>query len=665
MPFSWIKGAKRPVTVNDLVGAGEYGKAIDLMRKEFSRRFPSTNERQRYAEVLVQAGRGAEAVPVLLGIADEQERYGFPDKALEALRCAAVIAPGQSEVKERLESFGGIPPAAPANEEPSARADEPHAAPQESGSAEEEGPGGEAVETRAAAVVAAAQPEPAPPYDELELVLVDGEERELTKPSFVPTPDNDDAGAPEPLAADAGDGDITATSIRVEPGVVDAEECGPVAPDAGGPEPEPGLLLPEEDLEPILFDENLEAALSADAQALLSERPGKDDPGSPEDEHHIHELLAGDARALLSDGPTRDEPGALLADGHPDEALAADARALLARRPAPDDRLRPAAVADSDEGIAADARNLLSEPQHDETHLFLSEDDLFGDMLSLLADTPMPPSEENESEDELDGLVRTLAENGASDGPTLGSVLFADLPREELRCAAEGLHRRTVALDDTVIREGEPGQSLFLIASGAVRIIVKGRHGQPFEIRRIEAGDFFGELAALSGKPRTATAVAATPCEMLEIDRGALDALVALRPAARPLLDAGRARRALSPEEIAVRSLPPEAADPRRAAEALRAQFAASDWSPRIRLHLSRVMLEAGRADDALATLTGVAEDLAQRGHAREAIAILKKAGRARRRGSEGSTEDAAFRERVELLLPETAELAARAAPSV
>jgi len=152
---------------------------------------------------------------------------------------------------------------------------------------------------------------------------------------------------------------------------------------------------------------------------------------------------------------------------------------------------------------------------------------------------------------------------------------------------------------------------------------------------------------------------------MLEIDRRALDTLVALRPAARPVLDDAWARRALSPEETAVRSLPPEAADPRRAAEALRAQFAGADWSPRVRLHLSGMMLEAGRAGDALATLSGVAEDLAQKGHAREAIAILKKAGRFRHRGSGEVTEDAAFRERVESLLRETAELAARAAPSV
>ena len=127
MALSWIKRAKRPLSVDDLVGAGEYRKAIELLRKQFSQRYPSTTERQRYAELLVRAGRGAEAVPVLLGIADEQERYGFPDKALEALRCAAVIDPEQAEVKERLEAIPAAPAPAPAVAPPLDKEAEPEA----------------------------------------------------------------------------------------------------------------------------------------------------------------------------------------------------------------------------------------------------------------------------------------------------------------------------------------------------------------------------------------------------------------------------------------------------------------------------------------------------------------------------------------------------------
>ena len=73
------------------------------MREEFAARYPGPTERLRFADVLILAGRDAEALPVLLGVADEQERYGFREKALEALRRAGEIAPGDPEVADRLE----------------------------------------------------------------------------------------------------------------------------------------------------------------------------------------------------------------------------------------------------------------------------------------------------------------------------------------------------------------------------------------------------------------------------------------------------------------------------------------------------------------------------------------------------------------------------------
>jgi CRP-like cAMP-binding protein len=224
-----------------------------------------------------------------------------------------------------------------------------------------------------------------------------------------------------------------------------------------------------------------------------------------------------------------------------------------------------------------------------------------------------------------------------------------------------------------------------------------GGHGRPFDIRRLDAGDFFGEVAVLTRRPRTATVVAATPCQALEIDRTALERLLRLRPAAQALMVKVAKRRARCQEEEAVRSLPPEAADPDRAAAALQAHFGRSDWSPRVRTYLARLMLDAGRQDDALAILANVAQDLARHGHAQKAIALLKKVEQVRRRGvqeielaplrpgrrrsarhapapdgasaSPGATASpaatgAAFREWVGLLIRATDDLAARSAPS-
>jgi hypothetical protein len=55
--------------------------------------------------LLVLAGRAPEALPILLGVADEQARYGFHEKALEALRRADAIEPRRPEVTRRFEDL--------------------------------------------------------------------------------------------------------------------------------------------------------------------------------------------------------------------------------------------------------------------------------------------------------------------------------------------------------------------------------------------------------------------------------------------------------------------------------------------------------------------------------------------------------------------------------
>jgi CRP-like cAMP-binding protein len=272
-------------------------------------------------------------------------------------------------------------------------------------------------------------------------------------------------------------------------------------------------------------------------------------------------------------------------------------------------------------------------------------------------DAPRPPAPAPregvplEEDRELLAFVRRLGDgrpNGG--GETLATALFSDLQHYLFRATAQGLHRRRVPAGGIVVSEGDPGASAFLIASGSVRILVVGGHGRPLEIRRLHAGDFFGELAALSGRPRTATVVADEDCELLEVERWALEKLVDARPQARAILDGAREGREQSPEESAVRALP-EQASPERAAAVLAAHFGGSEWSPRVRLHFAKLMLEAGLEGDALAVIASVAEDLDRTGHPETAIAILKKVDQARRRNEQGATHrtsraasDAAFR---------------------
>ena len=89
-----------------------------------------------------------------------------------------------------------------------------------------------------------------------------------------------------------------------------------------------------------------------------------------------------------------------------------------------------------------------------------------------------------------------------------GVEAFKRLTPAELTHVAERMSRRQFLQGETIIQEGDVGEELFLISDGEVQIERKGR-----EVARLGAGEFFGELALMSGKPRNATVTAARPVD--------------------------------------------------------------------------------------------------------------------------------------------------------
>jgi CRP/FNR family cyclic AMP-dependent transcriptional regulator len=84
--------------------------------------------------------------------------------------------------------------------------------------------------------------------------------------------------------------------------------------------------------------------------------------------------------------------------------------------------------------------------------------------------------------------------------------LFSGLERRELRDVASTMKERRFAPGQVLAREGESGVGFFVIEEGEAKVEVGGR-----EVRRLHAGDYFGEIALIADSPRTATITAETP----------------------------------------------------------------------------------------------------------------------------------------------------------
>jgi MFS family permease len=103
--------------------------------------------------------------------------------------------------------------------------------------------------------------------------------------------------------------------------------------------------------------------------------------------------------------------------------------------------------------------------------------------------------------------------------------IFAPLGDATLEQLARRLESHQVAPGTVVVRQGEPGDRVYLIAAGAVRVDVDGHAAPP-----LGAGDLFGEIALLRDLPRTATVTAASKCELLTLGRDEFLAAVTGHP---------------------------------------------------------------------------------------------------------------------------------------
>ena len=90
--------------------------------------------------------------------------------------------------------------------------------------------------------------------------------------------------------------------------------------------------------------------------------------------------------------------------------------------------------------------------------------------------------------------------------------------------AVERVQLIQLAAGATLFSKGDPGDALYVVAWGEVAVLV------PQEVARLSEGDFFGEIALIADRPRTATVRATVDTQVLALDRALLSDLVAASP---------------------------------------------------------------------------------------------------------------------------------------
>ena len=111
-----------------------------------------------------------------------------------------------------------------------------------------------------------------------------------------------------------------------------------------------------------------------------------------------------------------------------------------------------------------------------------------------------------------------------------GVELFRALDEEDRRALAASMESQPVQEGQRLFHQGDAGDSLFVVRSGAVELYVQDHAGQEIVLGRSSPGEAFGELSLLDGRPRTASARVVEAGELLVLDRTDLVALVRRLP---------------------------------------------------------------------------------------------------------------------------------------
>ncbi len=94
-----------------------------------------------------------------------------------------------------------------------------------------------------------------------------------------------------------------------------------------------------------------------------------------------------------------------------------------------------------------------------------------------------------------------------------------------------------------LFRTGDEGDAMYIIEHGKVRICVRATDGHEVTLTELKRGDFFGEMALLSGRPRQSDVTALTYCRLLVLRKADFERFMTANPDAREAINRVAASR--------------------------------------------------------------------------------------------------------------------------
>ena len=117
------------------------------------------------------------------------------------------------------------------------------------------------------------------------------------------------------------------------------------------------------------------------------------------------------------------------------------------------------------------------------------------------------------------------------------SFLFKSFSPKERKQILGKFTMEKFPIGATVLQEGAPGDSLYIIKKGEVEVFTSSPQGANVTLARLTEGDFFGEISLLTGRPRTASIKVLQPAELARLTQKDFDEITVNHPEVRTILE--------------------------------------------------------------------------------------------------------------------------------